>query len=472
MKQYRFLRQLPQTSKVILKGALRQTIGRLPGSSSRLTGELAKNGGKPVRDVRLRPWASQDFGKLAEWHVEMRSVFRRIFIQGIEGLPQPLARQFAQQWASYCGCRYGLLMGHGTDALRIGLAALFDHDGFDYGGEVIVPNFSFIASAAAALDRRFGVAFVDVDPATLLLDPARVEEAIIPGKTRAIMPVHLFGQPADMTALKAIADKHGLKIIEDAAQAHGAAWETGPVGSLGHVAAFSFQSSKNLASGEGGALVTNDEQVYEQAFSMHNAGRSRIDETRWGHVKLGWNCRLTEYQAGLLIHRFKLFDQQQAIRRENFQYLRDLMSDVACLEPLALHSGVRAHGMYMFAMRYMPKHCGRLSIDSFVNLMQAEGAPISRSFTVTMSDQPAIQNAMKKHPEYFRRLPTPVADRSTQEIVFIPHNVFLGTKGDMKDIVGAAKKIERHASKYSTVERARVDQVQLHARQRAAAGTY
>ena len=182
MKQYRFLRRLPQTSKVILKGALRQTIGRLPGSSSRLTGELAKNGGKPVRDVRLRPWASQDFGKLAEWHVEMRSVFRRIFIQGIEGLPQPLARQFAQQWASYCGCRYGLLMGHGTDALRIGLAALFDHDGFDYGGEVIVPNFSFIASAAAALDRRFGVAFVDVDPATLLLDPARVEEAIIPGR--------------------------------------------------------------------------------------------------------------------------------------------------------------------------------------------------------------------------------------------------------------------------------------------------
>ena len=180
----------------------------------------------------------------------MRAVFRRIFLGGVEGLPQPLAEEFAQQWAAYCGCRYGLLISNGTDALRIGLAAVFDHDGLDYGGEVIVPNFSFIASATAPLDRRFGVAFVDVDEGTLLLDPKRVEEAIVPGKTRAILPVHLFGQPADMTALKAIADKHGLKIVEDAAQAHGAVWETGPVGSLGDAGGFSFQSTKNLASGK------------------------------------------------------------------------------------------------------------------------------------------------------------------------------------------------------------------------------
>ena len=119
-----------------------------------------------------------------------------------------------------------------------------------------------------------------------------------------------------MTALKAIADKHGLKIVEDAAQAHGAVWETGPVGSLGHAAGFSFQSSKNLASGEGGALTTNDEQVFERAYSMHNAGRSRIEGGRWEHVTLGWNCRVTEYQAGLLIHRFRTFDRMQAIRRK------------------------------------------------------------------------------------------------------------------------------------------------------------
>ena len=441
------LRRAPQPVKRILRTIARRTIGRLPPSASRLTGALARNGGTPVRDLRLRPWASVEDGNLARWHTEMRAVFRRIFLGGVEGLPQPLAEEFARQWAAYCGCRYGLLISNGTDALRIGLAAVFDHDGLDYGGEVIVPNFSFIASATAPLDRRFGVAFVDVDQGTLLLDPKRVEEAIVPGKTRAILPVHLFGQPADMTALKAIADKHGLKIIEDAAQAHGAVWETGPVGSLGDVGAFSFQSTKNLASGEGGALTTNDEQVFERAYSMHNAGRSRIGGGRWAHVSLGWNCRLTEYQAGLLIHRFPEFQQQQSIRRQNFLYLRELMQDVACLKPLALYAGARAHGMYMFAMRYRQEYCGRLPIDNFLELIQAEGVPIYRSFRTTMSDQPVMQNLTKKRPEYFRRLPTPVADQAAREVVYIPQNVFLGTRRDMEDIVAAVRKVERHCSK-------------------------
>jgi dTDP-4-amino-4,6-dideoxygalactose transaminase len=443
----RLLRRAPQPVKRILRAIARQTIGRLPPPASRLTGTLARDGGRPVRDLRLRPWASVEDGNLARWQLEMRAVFRRIFLGGVEGLPQPLAEEFARQWAAYCGCRYGLLISNGTDALRIGLAAVLDHEGLDYGGEVIVPNFSFIASATAPLDRRFGVAFVDVDEETLLLDPKRVEEAIVPGKTRAILPVHLFGQPADMTALKAVADKHGLKIVEDAAQAHGAVWETGPVGSLGHAGAFSFQSSKNLASGEGGALITNDEQVFERAYSMHNAGRSRIRGGRWEHVSLGWNCRLTEYQAALLIHRFPEFQQQQSIRRQNFQYLRELMQDVACLKPLAVHAGVRAHGMYMFAMRYKRECCGGLAIENFLELILAEGAPVYRSFGATMSAQPVMQNLIKKRPEYLRSLPTPVADRAAREVVYIPQNVFLGKRRDMEDIVAAVRKVELHSAR-------------------------
>ena len=187
-----------------------------------------------------------------------------------------------------------------------------DHDGLDYGGEVIVPNFSFIASATAPLDRRFGIAFVDVDPGTLLLDPARVEEAIVPGKTCAILPVHLFGQPADMTALRAVARKHGLKLIEDAAQAHGAVWESGPVGSLGDACGSSFRSSKNLSCGEGGRIDNlTMRRPSSELYSMHNAGRSRVGGGRWEHVTLGWNCRPTEYQAALLLHRFNHFDRQQ-----------------------------------------------------------------------------------------------------------------------------------------------------------------
>jgi dTDP-4-amino-4,6-dideoxygalactose transaminase len=430
-------------SKGVVRPLAQATLGRLPRPVSRLTGALAKEGGVPVRDTRVRPWACEGDGNFFRWHGGVRARLRRVFMGGVEGLPQLLGHEFAQQWATYCGRRYGLLLPHGTDALRFALAALLDHDGLGYGGEVIVPNFSFIATATAPLDRRFGVAFVDVDPSTLLLEPARVEEAIVPGKTRAIMPVHLFGQPADMTALRAIAKKHALKLVEDAAQAHGAVWESGPVGSLGDAAGFSFQSSKNLNCGEGGALTTNDEQIFERAYSMHNAGRSRVDGGRWEHVTLGWNCRPTEYQATLLLHRFKRFDERQAIRMRNFQLLRTLMADTASLEPLAVHRGVRAHGMYMFAMRYKPEHCGGLSLEKFLELVGAEGAPIYRAFAATLSNQPAMQHLMRKRPKYFRRLPTPIADRAAQETVYIAQSVFLGTADDMEDIAAAVRKVQR-----------------------------
>src|SRR5437660_8585591 len=157
-------------------------------------------------------------------------------------MQQTLAKRFGEEWANYCGVKHELLVRKGTDASRIGIAAALNHDGLDCGGEVIVPNISFIASANAALDRRLGVALVDVDPKTLNVDPARVEEAILPGKTVAIMGVDLFGQPPDVASLRTLAQKHSLALIEDAAQAHGAVHELGRSGSLGDVAAFSFQS--------------------------------------------------------------------------------------------------------------------------------------------------------------------------------------------------------------------------------------
>jgi dTDP-4-amino-4,6-dideoxygalactose transaminase len=443
----RLASRLLTNAKSWLRPLVRATVGRLPPPSKRLSGALAKEGGIPVRNMRYRPWASDRDGRFWDWHRGMRAGFRGVFMSGTEGLPQPLAAEFAEKWAKYCGCRYGLLVPHGTDALRIALASLLDHDGLDYGGEIIVPNFSFIASATAPLDRRFGLAFVDVDPGTLLLDPARVEEAIVPDKTRAIMPVHLFGQPADMTALGAIAKRHGLKILEDAAQAHGAVWESGPVGSLGDAAGFSFQSSKNISCGEGGILTTNDAQVFERAYSIHNAGRARVGGGRWEHLALGWNIRPTEYQAALLLYRLGRFDRRHAIRKQNFELLRDLITSVDCVEPVTTDPRVRAHGMYMFAMRYRADHCGGVPLHAFLDLVQAEGAPIHRAFAATMSDQPAIRQLMEKRPQYFRRLSTPVADRAAADTVYIPQDVFLGTAADMQDIVAAIKKVEMWCSK-------------------------
>lgn len=431
----------------IIKTLVRQTFGRLPQPSSRLTGSLAIHGGTPVRDVRLHPWIGNCNNRLSDWLGGVGGAFRRVFLGGAEGLPQTKQKEMAQKFAESCGCKHALMLPHGTDALRFALSAVFDHDGIEYGGEVIVPNLSFIASATCALDRRFGVALVDVDPGTLNLDPQRVEEAIILGRTKAIIPVHQFGQPADMTALSAIAKKHGLKIIEDAAQAHGAVWESGPVGSLGDAAGFSFQSAKNLTCGEGGMLTTNDKDIFDRAYMLHNAGRLPEVGSRWEHATLGWNCRPTEYQAALLLHRFGQFERQQEIRARNFSRLREFMQDVKCLRPLAEHPGMKKHGMYMFVLRYRAEHCGGISLDEFMRAAGAEGAPLNRCYAHTIADQPAMKSLREKHPDFIRVLPTPVSDKAAQEIIYIAANVFLGTESDMEDIAAAVRKIERHYSR-------------------------
>ena len=433
-----------QAFRSTLKAVLQATVGRLPAPARRLSGPLAKQGGTPVRDVRLRPWARSQQNTWTRWAWEVGPQFRRIFTQGIEGLPQPLAKQFADAWAEFCGCRFGLLLPHGTDALRLALAAALDHDGLEYGGEVIVPNFSFIASANAPLDRRCGIALVDVEPDTLLLDPVRVEEAIVPGRTRAIMPVHLFGQPANMAALRAIAQRHQLKIIEDAAQAHGSALNIGPTGSLGDAAGFSFQSFKNISAGEGGAMTTNDEEIFERVYAMHNVGRKRVAGGRWDHHSLGWNIRPTEYQAALLIHRLGLFRQQQELRAENFGRLRQLLGDIQCVRPLAVRSDVQRHGMHMFGLRYDPRHCGGLPLDDFLEYVRAEGAPVYRAYAATIANQPAMVNLRQKRPEYVRVMPTAVADQAAEDTAYIAQDVFLGRAGDMDDLAAAIRKVERH----------------------------
>ncbi|HET7114129.1 MAG TPA: DegT/DnrJ/EryC1/StrS family aminotransferase, partial [Pyrinomonadaceae bacterium] len=430
-----------KSAKVAVKSAIR-TLPQLPGRPGRLTGTLAKEGGLPVRDTRYRPWPVYPSSSMLEWTTKVAPKFLQIFLTGVEGLPQPLATRFAEEWARYCGARYSLLLPHGTDALRVAIAAAIDHDGMEYGGEIIVPNLSFIASATTVLDRQFGVALVDVDPDTYLIDPQRVEEAIIPGKTRAIMAVHLFGQPADMTALRDIAKRHSLVLLEDAAQAHGAIHELGRVGTIGDAAGFSFQSSKNLSGGEGGAFTTNDLQIFERAYSFHNVGRARHGGQRWGHHSLGFNMRASEYVAAILLTRLEKLEAQQQRRVENFHRLREYISEVACVSPLGIGPGVQRHGIHMFVLRYDEEQCGGLPIENFLSALQAEGIPINRGYTATMAQQPALQLIGEKHPSYLRVLPTPVADAAVSNMLFLAHDIFLGTEADMREVAAAFMKVQ------------------------------
>jgi dTDP-4-amino-4,6-dideoxygalactose transaminase/predicted dehydrogenase len=430
-----------KSAKVAVKRAIR-TLPQLPGRPGRLTGTLAKEGGLPVRDTRFRPWPVYPSSSMLEWTTKIAPKFLQIFLTGVEGLPQPLATCFAEEWARYCGARYSLLLPHGTDALRVAIASAIDHDGVEYGGEIIVPNLSFIASATTVLDRQFGVALVDVDAETYLIDPQRVEEAIVPGKTRAIMAVHLFGQPADMTALRDIAKRHSLVLLEDAAQAHGAIHELGRVGSIGDAAGFSFQSSKNLSGGEGGAFTTNDLQTFERAYSFHNVGRARHGGQRWGHHSLGFNMRPSEYVAALLLTRLEKLEAQQQRRADNFYRLREYLSDVSCVNPLGIGPGVQRHGIHMFVLRYDPEQCGGLRIEDFISAINAEGIPLNRGYTATMAQQPALQLIGEQHPSYLRVLPTPVADEAVKNMLFLSHDLFLGSDGDMRELAAAFTKVQ------------------------------
>jgi dTDP-4-amino-4,6-dideoxygalactose transaminase len=249
-----------------------------------------------------------------------------------------------------------------------------------------------------------------------------------------------------MTALLEIARRHNLKVIEDAAQAHGSALDIGPSGSLGDAAGFSFQSHKNITSGEGGALTTNDEELFDRAYSLHNVGRSRERNERWEHVRLGWNCRITEYQAAVLMERFRRFEREQEIRRRNYFKLQELLREISCVEPLGTHAGVRKHGVHMFVMRYKLENCGGLLLEDFLRLCSAEGAPIHRGYKCTIARQFAIEQLIEKRPEYFRLMPTPIADEATRELIYIPQNVFLGTKDDMSDIAAAIRKVQKHCA--------------------------
>lgn len=403
--------------------------------------KLAINGGVAVRNTRRNPWK----GIHSQYSRSWKDFFSlaRVYLAGREGGTNNNSRVFSELWAEYCGCRHCLLLPHGTDALRFGLAAALDHDGLDYGGEIVVPNFSFVASATCALDRRFGVVFVDVDPNSLLIDPRRVEEAIVPGRTRAILAVHLFGHPANMTSLRSLATRYGLKLVEDAAQAHGSALNSKPAGSLGDLAGFSFQSSKNLACGEGGALTTNDETVIEKVYAMHDVGRVRKANLS-DECSLGWNCRPTEYQAALLVSRFGRFKQLQSVRRRNFEILREALGNLTCVNILEVAPNV-SHGVHLFAMRYNKAACGNVPITDFVSAAQAEGIPLARVYPTTLSNNPMIARVIATRPNYIRVTDTPVSDKAAQETLCISHHILaLGSVRDIQTIIDGFYKMERY----------------------------
>ena len=340
-------------------------------------GELALSGGNPVRTEPFPGWPVHDDREadaVAEV-VEGGKWWRFAYATGVE-LNEDLEAEelskvveFSLEFARYQDAKYGIAVANGTGSLEIIMKAL----GIGPGDEVIVPAYTYIASATAVLQANAVPVFVDVQEDTYNIDPDRIEECITP-RTKAIEPVHFGGQPADMDRVLEIAEKHDLAVIEDAAHAHGSEWRGKKVGALGNAGSFSFQASKNMTSGEGGIILTNDGDLADRCDSYLWAGREKGRPWYEFH-RLGWNYRLTEFQAAILLVQLERLEDQNQRRMENARYMDQLLAEVAGVEPLRWDPRASKHSHHIYILRYDAQHFCGVHRDRFVEALTAEGIP-------------------------------------------------------------------------------------------------
>lgn len=402
--------------------------------------KLAVDGGTPVRNVEANPWPVWPNNREEDWKRDIEPALRDVYLSRTEGLPATQSDAFGASFAAYCDGRYGVIMPHGTDAISAAIIGALDLDGIGEGGELIIPNYTFIATASASLSARCTLSLVDVDPVSFTIQPEAIEAAITE-RTVGILPVHLGGHPADMDAIMAIAEKHGLVVIEDCAQAHGAEVNGKKVGSLGHVGAFSFQSSKNLTSGEGGCLVTNDIDIRDRAHAFRDVGR-RPGGERWEYPRLGWNYRTSEYIAAILLKRLPHLEDQTKLRNEHAAYLTDALSEIEGITPPGWRPWVTKHGYHLYMCLYDPDAFGGRSRDDFLAALRAEGITCTPGYQRPLTDEGALKTIMDRYPDRVTRHPCPNVEHTCANSFWFYQSMLLGTRDDLDDIVAAIRKIQ------------------------------
>lgn len=256
-------------------------------------------------------------------------------------------RQFEKEFARFCECKYCVGTDNGSSALELGMRAL----GIGPKDEVITPANSFIASSSSISFTGAQPVLVDCDPKTYNIDPQKIEPAITK-RTKAIMPVHLYGQPADMDSILKIAKKHKLLVVEDACQAHGARYKKRRVGSMGNVAAFSFYPGKNLgAYGDAGALVTNSKKIADRVRMMRDYGQKK----KYHHVFIAWNRRLDNLQAAILLVKLKHLNQWNRLRRKHAYYYNELLKGTDVVTPAELDGVEPVYHLYVIRIKKRDK---------------------------------------------------------------------------------------------------------------------
>lgn len=397
------------------------------------TSQLAINGGTPVRTRPFPAWPVIEDND--------RQRLMQALESGLWGIGGSCNPEFEGKFAGYVGARFGITVANGSVSLRLALLAI----GVEAGDEVIVPPYTFIATANAVLEANATPVFVDIEPDTYNLAPSLIEQAITP-RTRAIIPVHLGGLPADMDRINAIAKKHNLTVIEDAAHAHGAEWKGKKAGSLGDMASFSFQSSKNLNCGEGGIVTTDSEALAERLRALRHVGRLSTDAW-YEHSILGGNYRLSELQAALLLSQMERLEAQSLVRDANGLYLNQELPQIEGITPLRRGGGETRHAYHIYLFKYEPEAFGGWPREQFVKILEAEGIPCSPSYPVPVYRQPFFLQGdfgpFHKPDIDYNQVACPVAEQACREAVLLGQSVMLGDRSGMDDIVEAIRKLQQ-----------------------------
>ncbi|TMV43041.1 DegT/DnrJ/EryC1/StrS family aminotransferase [Paenibacillus mesophilus] len=388
--------------------------------------KLAIDGGLPIRTKPFPAWPIYD-------ELEERLILE-VVRSGRWGGHAKLS-ELEEKFAAIHDAKHAVSVANGTVAITVALQAA----GVQPGDEVIMPPYTFIATASSAL--LFGAipVFVDVEPDSLLIDPEKVEAAIT-SKTKAIIAVHIAGAPANLTRLRAIANKHGLRLIEDSAQAVGARWDGVGVGAQGDLGTFSFQSSKNINAGEGGMILTNDQELADHAWSLANVGRIRQGDW-YQHERIGWNLRLTGLQAAILLGQLSRLDDQMERRERNAKLLTELLDDTQGVRTLRRDPKITRHALHIFMFRIDPDLTDRVNKADVIRRLNAEGIPVGFGY-ISLNQNKAIINETKKWTGEERVYSCPNSERACdKEILWLSQNILLAGEPDMHDIVAGVRKV-------------------------------
>lgn len=401
--------------------------------------KLAINGGpKTINRPLGKSWPI--FGK--EEEEALLNVLRsgQWFRRG--ALPDSPVTQFEDAFAAYQNAKYCVAVNSGTQALEVALLAA----GVQPGDEVIVSAVSFIASASAICQVGAVPVFVDIDPETFNIDPAAAEAAITP-KTTAIMAVHNGGLPCDMDRLRDLCQRKNLRLVEDCAHAHGSRWDGVGVGAIGDAGGFSFQIGKTLAAGEGGAVLTNSEEIAGLAYAWHNMGK--YEGRPYGGPMMASNRRMTEWQGAILNVQLARLDEQTRTREANASYLGQGLSNIPGVDPLVRHPKVTAWGFYYLNLRFNSQEFGGISRDRFMEALRAEGLSVMLGHAQPMY----TLGVFKRHPDCLPRghaardydyssVRCEQADHTYANVCWtLTHRLFLGPREDMDLILEAVQKI-------------------------------